>query len=248
MNKKRTILTAVVLLLVLIIGGLMAYFTDMEDKHNTFTVGNVAITLSEPAWETAVTGGAAKSASISPNVDLPKDPTITNDSTTNPVYVFLKVAVPCYDAGYTSGTVTRDTDAFDFIKEDGTVGTNDGWVLVQTGSINPTTGDKEYLYAYAAGTGSNQMTAVPTAGSVDNNDDPTNSTTPLFNSIKFKDITNEEASTIVNNYENDDTNAGADEKQVYVKAYGIQTTDLAGNTPAQIFALFGAGEALYTNN
>ena len=50
---KKKILTAalaVCMLATLVIGASLAYFTDTESKTNTFTVGNVDITLTEPAW------------------------------------------------------------------------------------------------------------------------------------------------------------------------------------------------------
>ncbi len=50
MKKKKTIIAAVILLLVITVGGAIAYFTDTEEKTNTFTIGNVDISLSEPNW------------------------------------------------------------------------------------------------------------------------------------------------------------------------------------------------------
>lgn len=32
-------------------GGILAYFTDTEEKVNNFTVGSIEIELQEPAWE-----------------------------------------------------------------------------------------------------------------------------------------------------------------------------------------------------
>ena len=48
---KKKILTAalaVCMLATLVIGASLAYFTDTDSKTNTFTVGNVDITLTEP--------------------------------------------------------------------------------------------------------------------------------------------------------------------------------------------------------
>ena len=41
MKKKKTILAAAVLLLMLAVGCAIAYFTDTDQKTNTFTIGNV---------------------------------------------------------------------------------------------------------------------------------------------------------------------------------------------------------------
>ena len=48
MNKKKGIAVAVVLLLILLIGGMLAYFTDTDTKDNVFTLGkDIDITLTE---------------------------------------------------------------------------------------------------------------------------------------------------------------------------------------------------------
>ena len=51
MKKRKTIIAAVVLLLVFVVGRAVAYFTDTESVTNTFTIGNVDITLTEPNWD-----------------------------------------------------------------------------------------------------------------------------------------------------------------------------------------------------
>ena len=49
MKKKITAIALVVCLVaVAIVGGSLAYFTDEEEATNTFEVGNVDITLTEP--------------------------------------------------------------------------------------------------------------------------------------------------------------------------------------------------------
>ena len=54
--KKKILVLCVVLALAAttIIGGTLAYFTDTDNKTNTFTVGKVDITLTEPEWDEAV--------------------------------------------------------------------------------------------------------------------------------------------------------------------------------------------------
>ncbi len=54
MKKRKIILTSLALALVLLIGGIAAYLTDAtQQETNTFTVGKVDITLSEPSWVAA---------------------------------------------------------------------------------------------------------------------------------------------------------------------------------------------------
>ena len=101
MNKKKTIIAAIVLLLVLLIGGAIAYFTDKtETITNTFTVGNVDITLTEPNWV------ADNAKNIVPGAVVAKDPTVTVASTSADAWVFVKVEVPCV------GTTPRELFAY----------------------------------------------------------------------------------------------------------------------------------------
>ena len=46
MSRKKLILTAIILALVLAIGGILAYFTDVDTKVNKFKMGNVDIEVS----------------------------------------------------------------------------------------------------------------------------------------------------------------------------------------------------------
>ena len=52
MSRKKLIITAIVLALVLAIGGILAYFTDVDTKINKFTMGNVDIEVLEPLFFT----------------------------------------------------------------------------------------------------------------------------------------------------------------------------------------------------
>ena len=51
-NKTwKNYLGAAALVTVLFAGSVSAYFTDQDEKVNTFTVGKVTIELEEPKWE-----------------------------------------------------------------------------------------------------------------------------------------------------------------------------------------------------
>lgn len=85
--KKRILSLALVVALVAIMltSFTLAYFTDTtEAKSNVFTVGNVEIELSEPAWTTE------EAENVYPGEALPKDPTVTNVGP-NPCFVRVKV-------------------------------------------------------------------------------------------------------------------------------------------------------------
>ena len=101
MSKKKTIAVAIVLALILIIGGMLAYFTDTDTRTNVFTLGDeVEISLSETGWtnSTGTNYTLAAAQGVHPGTTVAKDPTINNESTTTPAYVFAEIIVPCYDA------------------------------------------------------------------------------------------------------------------------------------------------------
>lgn len=91
MKKKITAIALVVCLVaVAIVGGSLAYFTDKEEATNTFEVGNVDITLTEPNWDAALKEDA-KAATLIPGRVIAKDPTITVEATSQRAYTFMEV-------------------------------------------------------------------------------------------------------------------------------------------------------------
>ena len=110
MNKKKSIAVAVILAVVLLIGGLLAYFTDTETATNVFTLGNVDITLTEPNWSTtdANSNNIPDAAEArTPGQVIAKDPTVTVATGSNNAYLFLTVEVPAITTG-ANGTVTKE--------------------------------------------------------------------------------------------------------------------------------------------
>ena len=90
MTKKKivSLCLAAVLVVMAIAGATVAYFTDTDTKDNTFTVGNVGITLTEPNWEGS---GKEDAPEVYPGEPLAKDPTVTNVGK-NPCFVRISVA------------------------------------------------------------------------------------------------------------------------------------------------------------
>lgn len=90
MTKKKivSLCLAAVLVVMAIAGATVAYFTDTDAKDNTFTVGNVGITLTEPNWEGS---GKEDAPEVYPGEPLAKDPTVTNVGS-NPCFVRISVA------------------------------------------------------------------------------------------------------------------------------------------------------------
>ena len=97
MKKKIvSVCLAVCLLATAIIGTTLAYFTDTAEVTNTFTVGNVDITLDETdvdiygvkESETRVTKNEYK---LIPGLDYIKDPVVTVNAGSEECYVFVRV-------------------------------------------------------------------------------------------------------------------------------------------------------------
>lgn len=90
MNAKKKIVSialAAALAATAIVGSSLAYFTDTtEEKTNTFTVGNVDITLTEPKWDADI-----NNKDLIPGKTIPKDPTITVAEGSEKAYTFMKV-------------------------------------------------------------------------------------------------------------------------------------------------------------
>lgn len=156
MNKKKTIVAAMVLLLMFAVGGAIAYFTDTDAKTNTFTIGNVDITLTETAWDaltdTDEDGIPDDAEDMMPGESVTKDPKINNVSTSNPAYVFAKVEVPCTTA------VSPATPAELF-----TYTTNTGWTELSSAAVACTSGGTA-THVYYYGTGGN-LTSVAAGAS-----------------------------------------------------------------------------------
>ena len=123
MKKKIvTICLVAALAATALIGGSLAYFTDTEEKDNTFTVGNVDIQLTEPNW---VSSGSIDAPEVYPGEPLAKDPTVTNNGA-NPCFVRIQVTgLDCL--GEDAGMITYRTDYVDNKLGDNWVKGTDGY-------------------------------------------------------------------------------------------------------------------------
>ena len=104
--KKKIIAVCLIVALAAtaVVGGTLAWFTDDEEATNTFTVGNVDITLTEPNWEGS---GSNDAPEVYPGEPLAKDPTVKNDGA-NPCFVRIKVTG--LDCLAPAGMITYKTD------------------------------------------------------------------------------------------------------------------------------------------
>ena len=226
MSKKRAILAAVVLALVLCIGGVLAYFSDSEKATNTFTVGKISIKLTEASWDE---NNAKK---ILPNQLIAKDPKLTNNGV-NDAYVFMEVLIPTASIvienqdGTSTGSATTQ-EMFTLINSSGAVGVNSEWEQVGTGSTAVTVDGKnynKYIYSYST---SGTLTKL----------EAESSTVELFNKVRFANV--QEGWGIEGKSYN-----------VIVTGYAIQTENLNGSTtnptPAQAWAVLSAN-AIHTGS
>jgi len=116
MKKKITaIFLCVALVAIAIVGASLAYFTDTKTATNTFTMGNVAITLDETDVKNP-TGPRVTSNTYNtfPGAVVTKDPTVHNTGS-NAAYIRAKVEVKgwvdtCkFATGYTTGMDMKAT-------------------------------------------------------------------------------------------------------------------------------------------
>ena len=156
-NKTwKNYLGAAALVTVLFAGSVSAYFTDQDEKVNTFTVGKVTIELEEPKWEKKPDDNGNKipdeAERMTPNQTIIKDPQVkntgNNDGTRNPLAM-------------------RELYNYQV---------DNSWKLLGTVDVSDESGKKvavKHLYAYAGAQGI--CTVVK----------PQETTKPLFNQVTF---------------------------------------------------------------
>lgn len=214
MNKKKTIIAAVVLLAVLVVGGAIAYFTDTDTKTNTFTIGNVDISLTEDGWDALADANNNDIPDVAedmmPGESVTKDPTINNLSTKNPAYVFAKVEVPCTTI---VAPATTSEELFTYT-------TNAGWTELSSAAVACTSGGTA-THVYYYGTGGT-LTALAKAA---NASTPTPTSNPVFSSVTLR-------STLKGN------EGLTGNKNIVVTGYGIQTEGLTSTAPTDVWGNF----------
>ncbi len=93
-SKALLLALCAVLLVAASVMGTMAYLTSTDSVENTFTVGNVAITLDETDTDNSTPGSdrdKANSYKLLPGHEYTKDPIIHVASTSEDCYLFVKV-------------------------------------------------------------------------------------------------------------------------------------------------------------
>lgn len=122
--KKKTLISiiAVALVICVSIGGVLAYLTSRTNTiTNTFTVGNVGLTLTE-TWNTDSNGDGTNdswSAKVIPGKEYTKDPVVTVDADSEDCWLFVKFDENNNPATYFDYTSTL-TGANGWTQGDGT--------------------------------------------------------------------------------------------------------------------------------
>ena len=133
--RKVLILALCAVLLVSIsVMGTMAYLTSQQEVTNTFTVGNVKITLDETDVDDSTKDAARDQANaykLLPGQTYTKDPIIHVDADSEACYLFVKV-----ENGIKAIEAAGDTVASQMLDK--------GWKLVHGDLLA-----NEYLYVYA---------------------------------------------------------------------------------------------------
>lgn len=215
MKKRKTILAAIVLLAIFLVGGAIAFFTDTDVKTNTFTIGNVDITLTEDGWDALADTDPANNIpdvaeNMMPGETVTKDPTINNVSTKNPAFVFAKVEVPCTTI---VAPATTSEELFVYTP-------NTGWTELTTAAVACTSGGTA-THVYYYGTGGS---LTPLAKATDDTH-PTPTSAPVFSSVTLRETLKGNEGLTGN-------------KQIVVTGYGIQTEGLGTTTPAEVWGKF----------
>lgn len=159
-ERKKNVTIVLAIIAVMAIGSASAYFTDTKTAVNSFTVGNVSVSLEEPGWK------SENGENITPNKEIAKDPKIVNDGV-NDAYVFMEVKVPAANIATAKPDGSLNTAA---LQDLFTYEIDSSWVKVDDASDN--TGST-YTYAYVGADGNLKALA------------PNNETTPIFNSVTF---------------------------------------------------------------
>lgn len=92
MSKKKLVMlvTSLIVIGTMLIGGTLAYFTDQDTAENVITLGKVDGELEEPKWDEANPDGEIKN--IVPGDKIVKDPILTVAQDSQKAYVRFKVA------------------------------------------------------------------------------------------------------------------------------------------------------------
>lgn len=148
--KKAMLMTlCAIILVVATVFGTMAYLTASDEVNNTFTVGNVKITLDEAKVDTngsLVTGAARvkeNSYKLLPGHTYTKDPTIHVDAASEDCFIRAKVTLTNAKEWIAVATKYADNKVENIIK-----GTDDNIWWVSQPAVDETANTVTYTFVY----------------------------------------------------------------------------------------------------
>lgn len=209
MKKTKAILMALcaVLLVAASVMGTLAYLTSSDTVVNTFTVGNVAITMDEEDVDDSTTGAErdkANSYKLLPGHTYTKDPIIHVAAGSSDCFLFVKVDNQIAAIEDENKTVHAQMAA-------------NGWVAVD---------DLSHVYVYAE----NGAPKVVSAANAQVN-------VPVFGEFKIADDVNDEENVVMggDTVSNDRQLSKFNNSKIIVTAYAVQADGFAGETAADIW-------------
>lgn len=241
MNRRKLIITAIILALILAIGGILAYFTDVQTKTNKFKTGSAKITVTEPSWPNGETNTPVD---VVPGQTVAKDPIITNIGDGS-VFAFVEVNIPketvlkkgtgetsqlqeLFTTSYIS--TPANPEATPPVAAVYTNGVNPNWVLLKTENkaadsttTPPTPASVTYVYAYGSKDSSNNITLTELK-----NTSGQNATPPIFDAVTFIDVVEDHNTAAANSVQGKNY-------EVKVSGYGIQADGLDTTDAETIF-------------
>lgn len=148
--KKAMLMTlCAIILVVATVFGTMAYLTSTDEVENTFTVGNVKITLDEAKVDTdgsPVTGAARVKTNeykLLPGHTYTKDPTIHVDAASEDCFIRAKVTLTNAKEWIAIATKYADNKVENIIK-----GTDDNIWWVSQPAVDETANTVTYTFVY----------------------------------------------------------------------------------------------------
>lgn len=143
-TKKALLLSlCAVMLVTASVLGTMAYLTSTDEVVNTFTVGNVAITLDETDVDNSTPGendrDQANEYKLMPGKEYVKDPIVHVDADSEDCYLFVKVANEIADIEDTK-TVLEQMGEHGWVAVDGAEGV---YVYTQNDALAVVKGDTD---------------------------------------------------------------------------------------------------------
>lgn len=223
-KNKKTLVIVAALAVVMMIGGISAYFTSTDSAENTWTVGNIEIDLQEPGYDQF---NSEEANEMTPNAVIHKDPQICNTGN-NDAYVFLKVSVPKANVATANQNGTKQEasvqELFDYK-------INTGWVKV---AEDTSASDKNtYVFAYGTETACKALAENETTPVLFKNTEATGmAQAGVVGMITFKNVIEGQGLENIT-------------LELPVQAYGIQTTDL---TAADVVSPTAVWEILNNQN